>query len=107
MSTRLIVGNLSHRATERQLERFFSSFGSLVSVEIPADLETGQPLGFAIIECPNEELTELAFAVFDGRELDGRVLHIRRAEEGKDPRVQVKHRATGGSREERLPTGKT
>ena len=93
MRTTLIVGNLSHRATERQLARFFSSFGTLVAVELPNDPETGQPLGFAFIDFPSEELTELAFKVFEGRELDGRVLHLRRVEGPEDRKTQIKLRS--------------
>ena len=80
MGARLVVGNLNHRTTEKQLERFFSSWGTVVSVRIPRDRRTGRSRGFGFVELPNEELAELALAVFNGRQLGGRVLRLRSAD---------------------------
>ncbi len=102
LERRLLVGNLDRRTTETQLERFFSSLGTVVSVRIPHDQQTGEPLGYGWVDLPSAELAKLAFTVFNGRELDGRVLRLRRAEELTDPaaefqglpavgRVRVRH----------------
>ncbi len=102
MDVKLLVGNLDRRTTETQLERFFSSFGSIVSVEIPYDRQTGEPLGYGWVELANEELAELAYTVFNGRELDGRVLRLHRAGELADraaglDRPRIKLRSPNGS----------
>ncbi len=96
MATRLLVGNLDRRTTETQLARFFSSFGTLVSVEIPHDQQTGEPLGYGWVELPNPGLTELAFKVFNGRELDGRVLRLRREEELADQPAELRNESASG-----------
>ena len=81
MGARLFVGNLNRRTTERQLERFFSSWGTVTSVKIPPDRQTGRSRGFGFVEFPSEELAELALAVFNGRMFGGRVLRLSEAAE--------------------------
>jgi cold-inducible RNA-binding protein len=78
MGVRLFVGNLNHRTTEKQLERFFSSWGTVASVRIPKDRQTGRSRGFGFVDFPSEELADLALAVFNGRELGGRILRLNR-----------------------------
>ncbi len=89
MAVRLLVGNLDRRTTETQLARYFSSFGTMVAVEIPHDRQSGEPLGFGWVELPSEQLAELAFTVFNGRELDGRVLRLHRAGELADRAAEI------------------
>ncbi len=81
MGASLIVGNLNRQTTEKQLERFLSSLGAAASVKIPIDQRTGCPRGFGLVEYRNQALTELALAVFNGRELGGQVLNLRWAPE--------------------------
>jgi RNA recognition motif-containing protein len=50
MPVRLFVGNLPYDATESDLREFFSSVGSLSTVIIPVDRETGKRRGFAFVE---------------------------------------------------------
>ena len=81
MGARLVVGNLSQRTTERQLERFFSSWGVVATVRIPLDRSTGSARGYGFVDYASEELADLALAVFDGRKLGGRVLRLQRVSE--------------------------
>ena len=50
MSVRLFVGNLPYDTTETELRDFFSSVGTLSTVIIPVDRETGKRRGFAFVE---------------------------------------------------------
>jgi len=50
MSVRLFVGNLPYDTTETELREFFSSVGTLATVIIPVDRETGKRRGFAFVE---------------------------------------------------------
>ncbi len=84
MGARLFVGNLSHRTTETQLERFFSSWGTVVSARIARERQTGRSRGFGFVEFPNEELADLALTVFNGRELGGRALRLDRPQDSQD-----------------------
>ncbi|MGB3562058.1 MAG: hypothetical protein WBH85_16995 [Thermoanaerobaculia bacterium] len=84
MSGRLFVGNLSLHTTEKQLARFFTSAGMAVLVKIPVDRQTGRSRGFGFVEFSSKELAEQALAVFNGRELGGRVLRLNWARERED-----------------------
>jgi len=55
MSNRLFVGNLPYDATEDELRQHFSQAGSVSSVFIPLDRETGRPRGFAFVEFEDPE----------------------------------------------------
>lgn len=46
----LFVSNLSPETTESDLRTRFSEFGTVVSVKIPIDRETGLPRGFGFVE---------------------------------------------------------
>ncbi len=50
MPVRLYVGNLPYDVTEPELREFFLPVGSLSSVIIPVDRETGKRRGFAFVE---------------------------------------------------------
>ena len=92
MSARLLVSNLNHRTSEKQLERFFSSWGSDASVEIPRDRKTGRSRGIGFVEYDSEELAVLALAVFNGRQFGGRVLRLRQISDNGDQMPSTEHR---------------
>ena len=76
MNARLFVGNLSPRTSEEQLRRFFSSVGSLTSVNLPLDRKTRRPRGFGFVEFSEPEEAERALATLDQHVLDGRKVDL-------------------------------
>src|SRR5437870_12474476 len=50
---RLFVGNLPYSVTAAELKEFFSSVGSVSSVILPIERESGKPRGFAFVEFPD------------------------------------------------------
>ncbi len=50
MNRKVYVANLPHQATERDTKELFSKAGSVVSVKIVRDRQTGQPRGIAFVE---------------------------------------------------------
>lgn len=89
MSVRLFVGNLAYDVTEAELREFLSPAGSVVSVRLPADRETGRPRGFAFVEFAEAAQAEEAIRRFNQQLLKGRPLAINEArprEEGAGPR---------------------
>lgn len=82
MSTaRLYVGNLSYGTSQETLEKTFSEYGEVVSVNIIIDRQTGRPKGFGFVELSTFEEAEAAKTALNGTELDGRTLNVDNARE--------------------------
>jgi cold-inducible RNA-binding protein len=79
MSMKLYVGNLSFGTVEDDLQRLFSQVGSVESVSMVTDRETGRSRGFAFVEMSSKSEGEAAIAKFNGAELDGRSLTVNEA----------------------------
>lgn len=76
MTNKLFVGNLSFKTTEAQLEEAFSKSGTVVSVAIPTDRETGRKRGFGFVEMETKEMADAAVKDFNGQSLDGRQIVV-------------------------------
>ena len=79
MAKKLYVGNLSYNTTEDGLRTLFSGFGSVASVKIILDRETGNSKGFGFIEMGSEDEANAAIAGTNGREFEGRQLRVNEA----------------------------
>jgi len=79
MSTKLYVGNLSFNTTEGDLQNMFAEAGTVQSVSIIEDRETGRSRGFGFVEMATKEEASAAIASFDGKEIDGRNLKVNEA----------------------------
>ena len=76
---KIYVGNLSFSATEDDLKNIFEQCGSIVSVKIITDRETGRSKGFAFIEMSTPEQAAEAIHSFNGAEHQGRPLRVTEA----------------------------
>lgn len=81
MATRLYVGNLPYSVSEDELRRLFSQAGTVDSVTMPIERETGRPRGFGFVEMANNDEADRAIQMFDGYMLDGRALRVNVARE--------------------------
>jgi cold-inducible RNA-binding protein len=79
MSMKLYVGNLSFGTMEDDLQRLFSQVGSVESIAMVTDRDTGRSRGFAFVEMSSKSEGEAAIAKFNGSELDGRSLTVNEA----------------------------
>ncbi len=79
MGNRLLVGNISFRATVESLESAFAEFGEVKEVHIATDRETGQPRGFAFITMGTSEAAASAIAKMNGASHEGRQLRVNEA----------------------------
>ena len=77
---KLYVGNLPFSATEEQVRTLFGTHGSVQSVNLINDRETGRPRGFGFVEISDEGLAP-AIKALDGYEMDGRALKVNQAED--------------------------
>ena len=85
MSSKLYVGNLSFDSTEADLKDLFGRHGSVESVAVITDRETGRARGFAFVEMSSNEEAEAAITALDGADLDGRTIKVNEAKE-RQPR---------------------
>ena len=75
----LFLGNLSWEATEEELRRHFESFGTVKTVKIMTDRETGKPRGFGFVEFENRAEGEKAMSGCNGVDFMGRPLAVEEA----------------------------
>ncbi|MFO7324619.1 MAG: RNA-binding protein, partial [Pseudomonadota bacterium] len=83
------VGNLPFSATEDQVRALFAQHGTVESVALPSDRETGRPRGFGFVEMSSADAARAIQAV-NGKDLGGRPLRVNEA--------QDKPRGNGGNR---------
>jgi RNA recognition motif-containing protein len=76
---KLYVGNLSYNTTEDELRELFGAHGSVTSVAIIMDRETGRSKGFGFVEFGSDEDGKAAIAALDGKESGGRALKVNEA----------------------------
>jgi RNA recognition motif-containing protein len=81
MAKRLFVGNLAYSINEADLRDLFSGSGDITEVKVVLDRETGRARGFAFVEMATEEGAGAAIQNLNGRDLQGRALTVREAEE--------------------------
>jgi cold-inducible RNA-binding protein len=74
MRKRLYVGNLSQEMTASELTELFAQAGEINTVKIVTNRATGRSKGFAFVEM--EQGGDEAIAVFNGKNLMGRVLTV-------------------------------
>ena len=76
MQNKLYVGNLPFSATETEIEAAFSAFGSVQSINLVTDRDTGRPRGFGFVEMGSDSEAQAAIAGLDQQELGGRRLTV-------------------------------
>ena len=81
LSKKLYVGNLPFSATEADLRELFEAHGSIESINVITDRETGRPRGFAFVEMEDTESASKAMQALDGRDMGGRNLKVNEANE--------------------------
>ena len=101
MGKKLYVGNLSFNTSESELREAFAQYGTVTSVSVVADRETGRSRGFAFVEMADG--ADEAITGCNGMQLDGRTLTVNEARPREDrPRSGGGgHRGGGGGRRDR------
>lgn len=73
--SRIYVGNLPFNATEDEVRELFSQYGSVQSVDLITDRDTGRPRGFGFVDM-EDEAADQAVAALDHKEFGGRELKV-------------------------------
>jgi RNA recognition motif-containing protein len=77
---KIYVGNLPFTATEDQVRALFAAHGTVESVALPNDRETGRPRGFGFVEMNSSDAARAIQAV-NGQDLGGRALRVNEAQD--------------------------
>src|SRR3989337_315454 len=76
METKLYVGNLSYSTSEDDIRALFERAGTVQSVTLIRDRETGRSKGFAFVEMGTQDEAQKAIGLFNGTPLDDRQLTV-------------------------------
>ena len=79
MGKKIYVGNLPFSATEDAVRSLFEPHGTVLSVSLIMDRETGRPRGFGFVEMDNGAAE--AIAALDGTDFGGRSLRVNEAQD--------------------------
>jgi cold-inducible RNA-binding protein len=90
--TSIYVGNLSFDATEEDVRNAFAAFGTVTSVSIITDRETGRPRGFAFVEMSDSNEAKQAIEKVNLSEIAGRSVSVNEAR----PKTDRPKRGGGG-----------
>ncbi|HJU44526.1 MAG TPA: RNA-binding protein [Vicinamibacterales bacterium] len=79
MSRKLYVGNLPYNTEEGQLQDLFATAGTVDTVNVVRDRETGRARGFAFVEMGTDAEAQQAIKQLNSYELGGRALTVNEA----------------------------
>jgi RNA recognition motif-containing protein len=82
--TNIYVGNLSFDASEDEVRAAFEPFGTVSSVSIIKDRETGRSRGFAFVEMPDGAEAQAAIENLNLKEINGRSITVNEARPRQD-----------------------
>jgi RNA recognition motif-containing protein len=77
MSKKIYVGNLPFSASDDEIRTMFEEFGSVESVNLVTDRDTGRPRGFGFVEMSDG--ADEAIRALHQKEMDGRTLNVNEA----------------------------
>lgn len=80
----IYVGNLSYKVGEEDLRQVFSDYGTVKTVQLPIDRETGRMRGFGFVEMGTEAEETAAIEALDNAEWMGRNLKVNKAKPKED-----------------------
>ena len=75
----IFVGNLRWSITEDELHQLFERYGSVASVRLATDRETGRSRGFCFVEMPDATEAQAAIMGLHGTAVEGRLLTVNEA----------------------------
>jgi len=79
LSKKIYVGNLPFSSTEDELRTLFEQHGTVDSVAVITDRDTGRARGFAFVEMTDADGADKAIQALDGRDFGGREIRVNEA----------------------------
>lgn len=104
MAKELYVGHLPYETTELDLRRIFAVAGTVTSVHIITDPDTGRSKGCAYVRMASVESMKDAIESLDGAMIEGRLITVSEAK----PQKQLTQGRSGAKRRvgQHAPRGK-
>ena len=93
MSKKLYVGNLNYDVDKDTLTDLFSAHGTVESVNLITDRDTGQSKGYAFVEMSTEEEAQAAVAALNESDQMGRAMKVA---EANPPKARPQRKGGGG-----------
>jgi|SRR5205823_1850898 len=79
MGNKLYVGNLGYGIGDSDLEKLFTTYGSVRSAQVIKDRDSGRSKGFGFVEMGSEQEAQAAISALNGKEIEGRTLAVNEA----------------------------
>jgi RNA recognition motif-containing protein len=92
MGKKLYVGNLSFSVTEQALQSTFAQHGTVETLNLITDRDTGRSKGFGFVEMRTDAEASAAMSELNGADLDGRPMKVNEA------KPQARRSDRGGGR---------
>ncbi|XP_040187713.1 embryonic polyadenylate-binding protein-like isoform X4 [Rana temporaria] len=89
--TNVYIKNFGEDMTDERLKEIFSAFGNAVSVKVMVD-ENGRSRGFGFVNFGNHEEAQKAVAEMNGKEINGRMVYVGRAQKRIERQCELKRR---------------
>jgi RNA recognition motif-containing protein len=103
MESKLYVGNLAYSTTEDDLRALFAQAGTVTSVALIKDRDSGQSKGFAFVEMGNQAEAEKAISMFNGTQMKDRELKVNLARPREERGHSFGNRDRGSGHSRRPP----
>ena len=84
LGKKLYVGNLSFNSTEDDLKDLFGRHGTVESVAVITDRDTGRARGFAFVEMQDAQAAQDAISSLDGTDFAGRTIKVNEAKDRRE-----------------------
>src|SRR6266581_2315001 len=75
----IFVGNLAFTTTEQDLRQLFEPYGTVETIRMRTDRETGRSRGFGFVEMPATRAAHSAMDALNGMSVAGRALTVNEA----------------------------
>jgi cold-inducible RNA-binding protein len=85
MGEKLYVGNLPYEVTDNDLQRLFEPHGTVQSVQVIMDRDTGRSKGFGFVEMGSGKEAQAAISALNGQGICGRALIVNEAQPRDKP----------------------
>lgn len=85
---KIFVGNFAYNMTESELRSMFEPFGTVESVTLATERDTGRLRGFGFVEMPSDAEAEKAMAALNGKDVGGRTINVNEARPKSERTIQ-------------------